>query len=154
MSMEPRLNLTELDPGAYAALSTVEKYVKSTPVPFKYKELIKIRVSQINGCAYCIAMHTLDARKGGETEQRIYALSAWRESPLFTDEERAILAFAEEVTLIGNGGVKDETFENMRAYFDDNTIVQILVQIAQINTWNRVAITSHAVFQYPEGVAA
>jgi len=132
----------------------VEKYLRNTSYPHKYRELIKIRASQINGCAYCITMHTQEARKIGETEQRIYALSAWRESPLFSDEERAILAFTEEVTLIANGGVREKTFENMRLYFDDNTIAQILFQISQINTWNRIAVTTHMVFEMQAATAS
>jgi AhpD family alkylhydroperoxidase len=147
MSVITRMNVPELEPAAYAALTGVEKYVRSMPFPHKYKELIKIRASQINGCAYCIAMHTREARRLGETEQRIYALSAWHESPLFSNEERAILAFTEEVTLISKGGVKDETFETLRQHFDDNAIAQILMQIVQINTWNRIAVTSKSIFE-------
>lgn len=147
MSIETRMNIQEVEPAGYNAVLGVEKYVRSTSFSHKYKELIKIRASQINGCAYCIAMHTQEARGMGETEQRIYALSAWRESPLFSPEERAILAFTEEVTLIANGGVKEKTYENMRHFFDDNTIAQILFQVAQINTWNRIAVTTRMVFE-------
>ena len=141
------MNIKELEPDAYRAMLGLENYVRSTPLSHSYKELIKIRASQLNGCAYCIAMHTEEARSLGETEQRIYALSAWRESPLFSDEERALLALTEEATLIANGGVKGETFQNARQFFDDKTIAQIIMQIVTINVWNRIAVSSHAIYE-------
>lgn len=140
--MKTRFNIQEIDPNAYAAMSGLEGYVRKTPLKFAYKELIKIRASQINGCAYCIEMHTVDARKHGETESRIYALSAWRESPLFNKEERALLALTEEVTLIGNKGLSDETYAGLQEYFDDATIAQAIMQVVTINAWNRITISS------------
>lgn len=140
--MKTRFNIGELDPKAFEAMFAFEGYVKSTPLTFTHRELIKIRASQINGCAYCIEMHTADARKHGETESRIYALSAWRESPVFSDEERALLALTEEVTLIANKGLSDDTYEEMQKYFDDVTIAQVIMQVISINAWNRIAISS------------
>lgn len=140
--MKTRFSIPEIEPDAYTAMSALEGYVRKTPLKFAYKELMKIRASQINGCAYCIEMHTTDARKHGETESRIYALSAWRESPVFTDEERALLALTEEVTLIGNRGLSDETYAELQKYFDDVTIAQAIMQVVTINAWNRIAISS------------
>ena len=140
--MKQRINISQLEPGAYKILFEMEDYLSRTDVSFAIRELIKIRVSQINKCAYCITIHTKDARKAGETEQRIYALSAWEESPLFSDEERAVLAFTEEVTKISEHGVTDKTYHNMQQYFTDHQIAQITIAIGQINFWNRIAVTS------------
>ena len=140
--MKTRFNIQEVDPQAYTAMSALEGYTRKTPLKFAYKELMKIRASQINGCAYCIEMHTADARKHGETESRIYALSAWRESPVFNNEERALLALTEEVTLIGNKGLSDETYTELQKYFEDATIAQAIMQVVTINAWNRIAVAS------------
>jgi AhpD family alkylhydroperoxidase len=105
-------------------------------------ELIKIRTSQINGCAYCINMHTRDARKSGETEQRIYLLNAWRETNLYTEEEKAVLALTEEVTRISQGGVSDATYKKAEELFGPQTVAHIIMAIVAINGWNRIAITS------------
>jgi AhpD family alkylhydroperoxidase len=129
--MKTRFNIEKVDPNAYSSMLTLERYVGKTPLKIAYKELIKIRASQINGCAYCIEMHTADARKHGETESRIYALSAWRESPLFSAEERALLALTEEVTLLANRGLSDET-----------TIAQAIMQVVAINAWNRITVST------------
>jgi AhpD family alkylhydroperoxidase len=106
------------------------------------RELIKIRASQINKCAYCIEMHTKIAREAGESEQRIYALPAWEESPLFSDEERAVLALTEAVTKISEHGVSDAIFQDIQQYFSDNQIAQIIIAINQINGWNRIAVAT------------
>jgi AhpD family alkylhydroperoxidase len=103
-------------------------------------ELIKLRASQINGCAYCIDMHSKDARTKGETEQRLYGLSAWRETPYYTDRERAALAFTEAVTLIANQHVPDQVYEQARQQFSDEELVKLMIAIVIINTWNRFAI--------------
>ncbi|MFD0940084.1 carboxymuconolactone decarboxylase family protein [Pedobacter boryungensis] len=142
--MENRINIGILEPEAYKAFMAVENYLGTTKISKTHKELIKIRASQINGCAFCINMHTKDARKHGETEQRIYLLNAWREvHDLYTEEERAILALTEEMTLIANGGVKDETYNVAKAFFDENQLAQIMVAIMAINAWNRMAIATH-----------
>jgi AhpD family alkylhydroperoxidase len=103
-------------------------------------DLIKLRASQINGCAYCIDMHSKDARTGGETEQRLYNLSVWRETPYYTDRERAALAFTEVVTLIANGRVSDEVYEEARRHFSEEELVKLMLAIVTINAWNRFTI--------------
>jgi len=139
--MSNRIKINEVKPAAYNAMLALEKYIESTSLTKKHKELIKIRASQINGCAYCINMHTIDARKAGETEQRIYALSAWRDTPFFDEQERALLALTEEVTLISNH-VSDVTYNNAASVFDQAYLAEIIMAIITINAWNRVAITT------------
>jgi AhpD family alkylhydroperoxidase len=141
--MQNRINFAQLEPNAYKALMGLENYLLTTGINHTHKELIKIRASQINGCAFCLNMHTKDARKLGETEQRIYVLSAWREvDHLFTEEERAVLALTEEMTLIANGGVSDETYQKIADLFDPNYIAQLMTAIIAINAWNRMAIAT------------
>ena len=108
----------------------------------RVRELVKIRASQLNGCAYCIEMHTAAARKLGESEQRIYALSAWRESPLFSDTERAVLALADEVTLISEDGLSDETYGRALEHLGEHGTAQCIMQIVTINAWNRMAVST------------
>lgn len=136
-----RLNLTTVEPAAYKALMEMEKYVVSAGLNPKHRELIKIRASQINGCAYCVDMHTRDARKGGETEQRIYALNAWRDTPFFDEQEQAILALTEEVTLISKH-VCNETYNRAAAVLDEVYLARVIMAIITINMWNRYAITT------------
>lgn len=140
--MDNRINIKELEPKAYEVMYAMEKYLSTTDLTLTLRDLIKIRVSQINKCAYCIETHTTDARKAGETEQRIYALSAWEESPLFTDQERAMLVIIEEITKIFEHGVRDTTFQDIQKYFSDNQIAQIIIAINQMNFWNRIAIST------------
>jgi AhpD family alkylhydroperoxidase len=141
--MEKRINIAEIEPSAYKALIGLESYLATTSISKTHKELIKIRASQINGCAFCINMHTTDARKNGETEQRIYLLNAWREvADLYTEKERIILALTEEVTLIANGGVADDTYQKAKATFGENQLAQIIMAIVTINGWNRIAIAT------------
>ncbi|ADQ81126.1 alkylhydroperoxidase like protein, AhpD family [Paludibacter propionicigenes WB4] len=142
MTMKQRINIKRLEPKAYEVLYAMEKYLSATDLSIQLRELIKVRVSQINKCAFCIEMHTKDARKEGETEQRLYALSAWEESPLFTDEEKAVLAMVEEITKIFEHGVSDRTFQNIQNYFTDNQIAQIIIAINQMNFWNRIAVST------------
>lgn len=139
--MSTRISIPKASPEAYHAMLAFEKYMASTSIDPIQKELIKIRASQINGCAYCLDMHTRDARKLGETEQRIYCLSAWRDTDFYTEEEQAILALTEEVTLISNH-VKDETFNKAVALFGEKKVFEIIMAIIIINSWNRIAITS------------
>jgi len=139
--MKKRIDIIASQPGAYKAMSALEGYVKASSLSTIHKDLIKIRASQINGCAFCINMHTVDARKAGETEQRIYLLNAWRETDLYTEEERAILALTEEVTNIKNH-VSDETYQKAAALFDENYLTDIIMTIVTINSWNRLVITS------------
>src|SRR5690606_141115 len=140
-TMKKRLDIIATQPEAYKAMSALENYLKASQLSPIHKELIKIRASQINGCAFCINMHTLDARKAGETEQRIYLLNAWKETDLFTEEEKAILALTEEVTLIQNH-VSDETYAKAADLFEESYLAQIIMAIVTINSWNRLAITA------------
>ena len=121
------------------------QYVQGSGLDLKLLELIKIRASQINGCAFCIDMHTKDARLRGETEQRIYALNGWRETPFFTPEERAVLAFTEAVTLIATAHVSDALYEEVSQYFSAEQIANLLIAIITINAWNRIAIATRIV---------
>ena len=144
--MKTRINIEKVEPAGYKAVLGLEKFIESTPLTKKHKDLIKIRSSQINGCAYCIDMHTKEARKAGETEQRIYALNAWRETPFFSEEERAILALTEEVTLI-NDHVKDETYELAAKVLEETYLAQVILAIITINVWNRIGIATHLIHQ-------
>ena len=126
-------------------MRTLEKYVRACGIEPKLLELIKIRASQINGCAYCLDMHTKDARAQGETEQRIYALNAWRETPFFTEKERAALAWTESVTQVSTSQVPDEVYEIVRQHFDEKEIVNITTAIVAINGWNRFAVSFRSV---------
>ncbi len=145
--MKERLNIYENAPKALEILIEMEKYISTFDINIKLRELIKIRASQINKCAYCLEMHTIDAKKYGETEQRLNAIAAWEESPYFTDEERAALAFTEEVTRISEHGVKQNTFENLKKYFSEKQIAQMIIVINQINFWNRNAVTAKTLYK-------
>lgn len=139
--MKTRINIEKTEPAGYKAILGLEKYIESTPLTRKHKDLIKIRASQMNGCAFCIDMHTKDARKAGETEQRIYALSAWRDTLFFSEDERAILGLTEEVTLISNH-VKDETYEQAAKVLGETYLAQVILAIITINAWNRIGIAT------------
>lgn len=139
--MKPRIPIPTAAPEAYKAMLNLEKYISTTALTPVHKELIKIRASQINGCAHCINMHTIDARKYGITEQRIYLLSAWRDTDIYSEEEKAILALTEEVTLISNH-VSDETYQKAASLFDEQYLAEIILAIITINSWNRIAITT------------
>ncbi|WP_125723402.1 carboxymuconolactone decarboxylase family protein [Flavobacterium ustbae] len=139
--MKSRIVIPQVAPQAYEALMNLEKYISSTSLTTEHKELIKIRASQINGCAYCINMHTADARKYGISEQRIYLISAWREADVYSEEEKAILALTEQVTSIANH-VSDEVYQNAAQLFDEKYLAEIILAIITINSWNRLAITT------------
>ena len=146
--MQSTLDAQKVSPAAYQALLGMEMFVrKQSKLEPALIELVKIRVSQINGCAFCIDMHTKDARAEGETEQRIYALPAWEETPFFTDRERTALALTEAITLVGEGHVPDEVYEKGRKSFSDEELVNLTLAIITINGWNRLAIT----FRYVPG---
>lgn len=140
--MKTRIDINRVDPEAYKAMMTLETYMHKSGLNRNYYELIKIRASQINGCAFCLDMHTKDARKLGESEQRIYLLNAWRETTLFTEVERAILALTEEVTKIQNG-VSTETYNNAIKVLGERTTAHVIMAAVTINAWNRIAITTH-----------
>ncbi|MFD2285449.1 carboxymuconolactone decarboxylase family protein [Pedobacter petrophilus] len=139
--MESRVNIQQVEPAAYQAMYGLEKYLSTSKIDPILLELIKMRASQINGCAFCLNMHAIDARKIGETEQRLYLLNAWKETTLFTEEEKAVLALTEEVTLISNH-VSDATYQNAASLFNEQELSQIMMAIVTINAWNRIAIAT------------
>lgn len=142
--MSNRIRINKTEPAAYKAMLALSQS-SATVLDKKHAELIKIRASQINGCAYCLNMHTVDARKYGETEQRIYTLSAWRDTSFFDEKEQAILALTEEITEISKGGVSTKTYNKAASLFDEHYLSQIIMSIVTINAWNRIAISTHMV---------
>ena len=143
--MEPRLNVFDIAPEPIKILVQLEAYLKHSTLERPLLELVKLRASQLNGCAYCIDMHTKDARAAGETEQRLFCLSAWRECPFYTDRERAALEWTEAVTLITQGHVPDELFARVRTAFSDKELADLNFAVVAINAWNRIAIPFRAV---------
>lgn len=140
--MEKRINILDTEPDAYKGMFALETYLANTGIPKTQKELLKIRASQINGCAYCLDMHTKDALKNGETNQRIFLLDAWRETDLYTEEERVVLEMTEEITLIRSKGLSEETYKKAERVFNKNRIAQIIMAIVTINAWNRIAVST------------
>ena|SRR5205809_250963 len=146
--MQPRIDMnkaTKSVPDGMKALMALETAIKSSGLGPGLIELVKTRASQINGCAYCLQMHTRDARAHGETEERLYLLSAWEESPLYTERERAALAWTDAVTLVAQTHVPDEVFETLREQFSDEEIAKLTLLVGTINLWNRMAISFRAV---------
>ena len=137
-----RLNALELAPEGYAALRAVEAYLQRCGLEKLLIDLIKMRASQINGCTFCLDMHSRDARRAGETEQRLYLLNGWRESPLYSDRERAALAWTECLTEIAKRGAPDAEYEALQKQFSPKEIVDLTALIGMINLWNRVAIAT------------
>jgi AhpD family alkylhydroperoxidase len=142
--MEKRVEIKTAFPDAYKAVHALSARLSKTGLTPIQKELIKIRASQINACAFCLNMHTKEALEVGETQQRIFLLDAWRETDLFAEEEKAILALTEEVTLIHKHGVSDEVYQQAKKFFTDEVIAQIIMAIVLINAWNRIAVSTHA----------
>jgi AhpD family alkylhydroperoxidase len=143
--MRARLNYSEVAPNAIKGMLELEKYVHGSGLERQLYELVKTRASQINGCAYCIDMHTKDARKAGETEQRLYALNAWRETPFYTERERAALEWTEALTLISENSVPESLYNATRECFNEVEIVALTMAIIAINGWNRLAISFRTV---------
>ena len=142
--MTKRININKVVPQAYKAMMGLEMYLANVEISKTLKELIKIRASQINNCAYCIDMHTKDALKNGETNQRIFLLSAWKEAKSFyTEEEQAVLIMTEEITLISQNGLSEEAYENTSKFFSETQIAEIIMAIVTINAWNRIAVSTH-----------
>jgi AhpD family alkylhydroperoxidase len=139
--MEQRINYLEVAPEALNIMMEMEKYTKSTGIDRKLRELVKIRASQINGCAFCINMHTSDARKMGETEQRLYCVGAWEDCDFYTDAEKAALELTEHVTLVPTKHVPDELYNRVRTHFSEKDYVDLVILINQINSWNRLSIS-------------
>lgn len=142
-----RISINDVDPNAFKGMFALENYIKESGFPRKLKHLIKIRASEMNGCAYCVDMHTQEALADGESQRRIFALSAWKESPLFTEEERALLQFTEEATFISEEGVTDETYQKALQFYGEKTLAQIIMVIVAINSWNRIAISTKMIFE-------
>jgi AhpD family alkylhydroperoxidase len=142
-----RTDIKDVEPNAYKAMLGMEQYIRNSQIAPQLRELIKIRASQINGCAYCIDMHTQEALKIGENQRRIFALSAWKESPLFTEEERAVLQLTDEVTLISKDGLSEDTYQKVLRFYGENVLAQIIMQVVIINSWNRIAVSSQQIFE-------
>ena len=140
--MSKRKTLQQADPRAFQTMLGFEKYLAESPLTKTHAELVKIRVSQINGCAYCINKHTKDARAAGETEQRIYLLSAWKEVPFFSEEEKSILALTEEMTLISLRGVSDEVYDKAIELLGQQYTTAVMMGIVAMNAWTRIGITT------------
>ena len=143
--MESRLDYYNAAPGAVRALIGLETYLARSGLEKPLRELVKLRASQLNGCAYCIDMHWRDARKDGEDERRLYLLSAWRESPGYSERERAALAWTEAVTHLADGHVSDDVFAAVRPHFSDKELADLTLAVAAINAWNRMSISFRAV---------
>ena len=152
--MQQRIDLTKVNPAAFKAVAALQAYVDQSGLDAKLRELIKIRASQVNGCAYCLIMHTRDARKIGETDDRIHLLNAWREAPVFNERERAALAWTEALTLVSETHVPDEVYEQVRKQFSEKELVDLTAAVAAINTWNRLAIAFRATPQVEAAKAA
>src|ERR1051325_5049433 len=138
--MKHRIIYSKILPEGMRAMNALDRYSQNCGLEPSLLDLIKLRASQINGCAYCVDMHSKDARTGGETEQRLYNLSVWRETPFYTNRERAALAFTEAVTLIADGRVSDEVYDQARGKFSDEEMVKLMIAIVTINAWNRFTI--------------
>ena len=143
--MKPRMEYWKMAPGGFKALSSLEAYLRESGLDQGLLHMVKLRASQINGCAYCIDMHWKDARAVGETEQRLYGLDAWREAPYYSDRERAALEWTEALTNITDGHVPDATFNAVRGHFSEKDLVDLTWAAASINAWNRIAIAFRSV---------
>ena len=143
----PRIDYTRVSPDAVRAMYGLELFVRKSGLDPVILELVKLRASVMNGCAYCVDMHTRDARAAGETEQRLYAVPVWRETPFFTPKERAALLWTEVVTDLGRTGVPDDAWEHVRRHFDEHEVVSLTMAIVAINGWNRLAVS----FRVPVG---
>jgi AhpD family alkylhydroperoxidase len=152
--MKARLNPNRAAPEAMKALAAVQDYIQQSGLEPSLIDLVRTRASQINGCAYCIHLHTWDARARGESEERLYLLNAWRDSPLYTERERAALAWTEAVTLVAETHVPDQVFEEVRQRFAEDELVKLTLVVAMINAWNRVAISFRSVHPVKSAAAA
>ena len=141
--MEQRVNIEQSQPQTWKAMYGLSAVVNKASISAIQKHLIMVRTSQINSCAFCLNMHTEEALKIGETQKRLFLVSAWRETDLFTDEEKAILALTEEVTLIHESGVSDSTYKQAEKFFSPQTIGEIIMSIIVMNAWNRIAVSTH-----------
>ena len=138
--MQQRIDAMKVGPAAYKAIAGLQAYVDQSVIERSIRELVKIRVSQINGCAFCLVMHTNEARKRGESDERMHLLNAWREAPQYGDRERAALAWVEAITLVAQGHVPDDVFDAVHQHFSEKEIVDLTAAAVAINSWNRIAI--------------
>jgi AhpD family alkylhydroperoxidase len=145
--MPARINIAKMEPAGYEAMLGLEKYLSQSPIPKPLLDLLRLRASQINGCAYCVDMHSTDAKAGGESDERLFAVAVWQEAPFFTEQERAALALTEAATRLSEGGdrVSDEVWQQATKHFDEHTLAALILAIATINAWNRIAVTARAV---------
>ncbi|HVY50100.1 alkyl hydroperoxide reductase AhpD [Hypericibacter adhaerens] len=143
--MNARMNVAKAAPAAYKAMIGLQQTIENSGLEHSLMELVKMRASQINGCAFCLAMHSADARKAGESEVRLYLLNGWRESPVYSERERAALAWTEALTLITEGHAPDVVYEEVRRQFSDEEIANLTMAVVAINGWNRIAISSRMV---------
>lgn len=141
--MGKRFKMREVQPAAYKPLIELDNYIAGTSLTPLQREMIKIRASQINGCAYCVNKHTKDARRLGETEQRIYLLSVWRESPQFNEDERLILEMTEEITLLHQHGLSEDVYQRAITLFGEEKTAHLIMAIININAWNRIGVSLH-----------
>ena len=143
--MQPRIDGPRVDPGALQALMGLEHYLADSGLEESLLDLVKVRASQINHCAFCLDMHVKDARASGETEQRLYSLDAWRETPFYSDRERAALAWTEAVTVLTDGFVPDSVYETVREQFTEREIIALTMAVIAINGWNRINVSLRTV---------
>ncbi len=143
--MEPRIEYAKVAPGAVQAMQALEGYIRQSGLEPDIFEMVRVRASQINGCAFCIDMHTKEARAAGESEQRLYALDAWRETPFFSEREQAALEWTEAVTRVSERHVPDEVYERAREQFTEKELVELTMAVVATNGWNRLAISTRAV---------
>jgi len=140
--MQTRIKWKETDPAAYTAMSALQAYVNNSSLDKRLVQLVEVRASQINGCAFCLDMHAFEARRNGETEQRLYTLAGWREAPFFTEKERAALALTEAVTLVASTQVPDDVYQEAARHFTEKELVELILLIVTINGWNRIVVTT------------
>lgn len=152
--MQPRLDFWKADPKLMNAVLVLNKAATEAGLEHSLIHLVKVRASQINGCSYCVDMHTKEARKDGESEQRLYLVSAWRESPLFTARERAALAWTEKLTLLASGPVEDALYAQTLEHFSAEDLVKLTVLVGVINVWNRICVAFHAIHPMPATASA
>jgi AhpD family alkylhydroperoxidase len=143
--MDCRFDYSDAAPGVYDAMESLDRYLRGCGLERPILFLVQLRASQINGCAYCLDMHWKDLRALGESEQRLYSLAAWRESPYYNERERAALAWTEAVTKVGDGRVSDDVFGDVRRHFDDRELANLTLAVATINAWNRLSIAARLV---------
>ena len=152
--MKQRLQFFAKAPELMKAVSALSQQVDTCGLEKSLLHLIKLRASQINGCSFCVEMHSREARRDGETEQRLYLVAAWKESPLFSERERAAFAWTEAVTRIADGGVSDELYEKTLKHFSEEELTKLTVAVGMINIWNRISVSFHALHPMPAAKAA